>query len=158
MTTRFLAAFLWTAVGAVGALFPGGVLRAENAPTVATKHTGTDGKGKALDSKNGAYGSHGAIVFKKFTQTDGKERTGMAVHSGREDDEGTEHKTYGCIRTTDAAMDNILTVHEGGDPLEYIEVQNNLTQTRTDTTSTMIRNNIFQEPNAHESPVMQAVN
>lgn len=70
---------------------------------------------------NGAYGSHGNMVF------DVEGRTGMGVHSGRADSCdganrcGYEHATMGCIRTTDEAMQEIMNTH-GTDPITQITV------------------------------------
>src|SRR5439155_3543567 len=61
------------------------------------------------DGPNSAYGSHGIFVFKV------PGRTGLGVHSGRanaKNNPGPAHPTIGCIRTTDAAMQEILKQHK----------------------------------------------
>jgi hypothetical protein len=60
------------------------------------------------DSADSAYGSHGIFIFSV------PEREGMGVHSGRATvpdglgRTGYRHCTYGCIRTTDDAMAQLL--------------------------------------------------
>lgn len=47
--------------------------------------------------------SYGGVGFIPLTdQTVGPDGRGLGIHSGRDDD--YEHDTYGCVRTTDAAM------------------------------------------------------
>jgi RHS repeat-associated protein len=114
------------------------------------------------DSKTSAFGSHGSLNFgdyinnKKtiaFTETNGNERTTMAVHSGRGDNPNA--KTNGCIRTTDKAMEIILDVQSNGDPLEYIKVENNKAQKKETSNP---RKDPFVEPDAHENTVANNIN
>jgi hypothetical protein len=73
------------------------------------------------DPPSSAYGSHGIFIF------DVPNREGMGVHSGREGvpdgfhRSGFGHCTMGCIRTTDAAMVELLGAH-AGDPIASITV------------------------------------
>ncbi|WP_460501630.1 RHS repeat-associated core domain-containing protein, partial [Dyella jejuensis] len=67
---------------------------------------------------NGAYGSHGIIIF------DVPNRTGMGLHSGRADSGAQNHPTLGCIRTTDASM-GFLRNLDRTDPVTSITVVNN---------------------------------
>jgi RHS repeat-associated protein len=67
---------------------------------------------------NGAYGSHGIIIF------DVPNRTGMGLHSGRADSGAQNHPTLGCIRTTDASM-GFLRNLDRTDPVTSMTVVNN---------------------------------
>jgi RHS repeat-associated protein len=67
---------------------------------------------------NGPYGSHGIFVF----QVPG--RTGMGLHSGRQNSGAQNHQTLGCIRTTDDTM-NFLRNFVANDPLTSMTVINN---------------------------------
>jgi RHS repeat-associated protein len=67
---------------------------------------------------NGAYGSHGIIIF------DVPNRTGMGLHSGRADSGAQNHPTLGCIRTTDESM-GFLRNLEKTDPVTSMTVVNN---------------------------------
>ena len=65
---------------------------------------------------NDAYGSNGNFVF------DVPNRSGMGIHSGRENKGGPNAKTLGCVRTNDAgtqALEEINSV----DSLQTITVQ-----------------------------------
>jgi RHS repeat-associated protein len=66
---------------------------------------------------NGSYGSNGNFVFNV------PGRSGMGVHSGQANQGGPDHVTNGCIRTTDAATQEIYNKHFGGDPLTQITVR-----------------------------------
>ncbi len=71
-----------------------------------------------------SYGSNGNFIF------DVPNRDGMGVHSGRagECDDvgkcGVEHATRGCIRTTDIATELLKQLHNGGDHITKIKVEN----------------------------------
>ncbi len=65
---------------------------------------------------NGKYGSYGADVF------DVPDRTGMAVHSGRNDKGGPNAVTNGCVRTSDYCMKWIID-WQAHDPLTDITIQ-----------------------------------
>jgi RHS repeat-associated protein len=65
---------------------------------------------------NGPYGSYGIDVF------DVPGRTGMGVHSGRQNSGGPNHPTLGCVRTTDDCMKTI-TVWQSHDPMTQISIQ-----------------------------------
>jgi RHS repeat-associated protein len=65
---------------------------------------------------NGPYGSNGIDVF------DVPGRTGMGVHSGRQNSGGPNHPTLGCVRTTDDCMKTI-TDWQSHDPMTQITVQ-----------------------------------
>jgi hypothetical protein len=73
-------------------------------------------KTHADDAPDSAYGSYGIFIFKT------PPRTGLGVHSGRENvkdglgRKGPQHATNGCVRTTDDAMKQILATHTN-DPL-----------------------------------------
>lgn len=75
----------------------------------------------ADDAPDSAYGSFGIIVF------DVPGRTGMGVHSGREDEAdglgrvGYQYCTMGCVRTTDAAMEQLIATNRT-DPITTIEI------------------------------------
>ena len=58
------------------------------------------------DSYESSYGTHGIFRANSFIDENGCERTYMGLHSGRSDN--YNHPTYGCIRTTDAAMSELL--------------------------------------------------
>jgi hypothetical protein len=76
--------------------FPGGTYRFFN------RKTHED------DNPNSAYGSHGIMLFQVPRRTD------LGVHSGRmnaKTNPGPAHPTQGSIRTTDAAMQAIVTLH-----------------------------------------------
>jgi RHS repeat-associated protein len=60
-----------------------------------------------------AFGSHGIFIFKV------PNRTGMGLHSGRR---GPESPTLGCVRTEDACMLDLKTLHKH-DPVKSITVQ-----------------------------------
>jgi hypothetical protein len=66
----------------------------------------------AADGPKGAYGSFGILVFNV------PGRSGMGIHSGRWQvpdglgRSGPFHCTMGCIRTTDAVMQQLLTQHQ----------------------------------------------
>lgn len=78
------------------------------------------------DSLNGPYGRFGIIRLHQFA-VDGRNHSGVGVHSGRAATGGADHATMGCIRTTDAAM-HAISGHISGDPLTEITVQNNRDQ------------------------------
>ena len=68
-----------------------------------TRHTHTtlETKGKwaferLLDSPNSSYGKGGIYRANSFTQTNGKYRSGMAIHAGREDRSFLTRRTKGC--------------------------------------------------------------
>jgi len=67
---------------------------------------------------NGPYGSHGIFVFNV------PGRSGMGLHSGRANNGAQNHPTFGCIRTTDAAM-SFIRDFVPGDPLTTMTVINN---------------------------------
>lgn len=75
--------------------------------------------GLGVDS---AYGTQGIFVFTV------PGRTGMGVHAGRQhvqDSKGRQgpaYNTLGCIRTTEAAMTQLRSTHNGGDPITTITV------------------------------------
>jgi hypothetical protein len=75
------------------------------------------------EGANDRYGSYGNFVF------DVPGRTGMGVHSGRQDscDKagrcGSDFATMGCIRTTDEGTKAIYDLHFGGDKLTTITVK-----------------------------------
>jgi hypothetical protein len=77
------------------------------------------------DGPDSAYGSNGGYQF------DVPDRTGMEVHSGRENvpdgrgRTGADHATMGCIRTNDAGTAAIGNAAQEGDPVTSITVQNN---------------------------------
>ena len=75
----------------------------------------------ADDAPDSAYGSFGSLRFIV------PGRTGMEIHSGRAtipdglQRVGFEHCTFGCIRTIDAAMkDLVLSI--ASDPIEWLVV------------------------------------
>jgi hypothetical protein len=74
-----------------------------------------------LADPDSEYGSFGIFIFAV------PQRTGMGVHSGREEvpdglnRTGPQHCTLGCIRTTDEAMSEFLRV-SSNDPLISITV------------------------------------
>ena len=55
---------------------------------------------------NDAYGSNGIFVF----DTDGLDRTGMGIHSGRD---GPQYVTEGCVRTEDGFINILKQLHFG---------------------------------------------
>ena len=57
------------------------------------------------DSYSSSFGTYGIYQAAGFYDANGTYRTYMGLHSGRSDD--TSYPTYGCIRTTDAAMAEI---------------------------------------------------
>ena len=65
---------------------------------------------------NGPYGSYGIDIF----QVPG--RTGMGVHSGRDNRGGPEHPTEGCVRTTDDCMKSI-TDYQKDHQITSIKIQ-----------------------------------
>jgi RHS repeat-associated protein len=65
---------------------------------------------------NGPYGSHGIFIFNM------PGRSGMGVHSGRQNSGGPNHPTLGCVRTTDNCMQQISNF-VGSDPLKNITIQ-----------------------------------
>jgi RHS repeat-associated protein len=65
---------------------------------------------------NGPYGSYGIDVF------DVPGRTGMGVHSGRENKGGPNHPTLGCVRTDDNCMKQI-TDWQAHDPMTDITIK-----------------------------------
>jgi hypothetical protein len=73
------------------------------------------------DSADSAFGRHGIFLFTV------PNRTGMGVHSGRASvpdglgRTGPFHATMGCIRTTDDAMGQLITLHQT-DPVQRIDV------------------------------------
>ena len=75
----------------------------------------------ALSDPDSEYGSHGILIF------DVPNRTGMGVHSGRQEvpdglgRKGPAHATMGCIRTTDDAIAAFLAV-TATDALSAIQV------------------------------------
>ncbi|MCP4346313.1 MAG: hypothetical protein GY795_12400 [Desulfobacterales bacterium] len=71
-------------------------------------HSGSDA--------NSSFGSNGNFIF------DVPDRSGMGTHSGRANQNGPQHVTNGCIRTTDEATQNILETHRN-DQLTTITVQ-----------------------------------
>jgi hypothetical protein len=79
--------------------------------------------GTSDDSRNGAYGEHGIFRLNDFKDSEGDNHDNVGVHSGREsgDGKGWEHSTYGCIRTTEEAMEMITNTAEE-DPLENLRV------------------------------------
>jgi hypothetical protein len=82
--------------------------------------------GKTLqDSENGRYGTGGIYRAKDFKESTDEERTGMAVHAGRENKEFESRKTEGCIRTTPEAMKAIDNAIKKYGALQKIIVQNN---------------------------------
>jgi RHS repeat-associated protein len=72
---------------------------------------------------NDAYGSYGNYVFSV------PNRSGMGVHSGRANQNGPQHPTNGCIRTTDDATDQIGQTH-AVDPLTVLIVSDGLINPR----------------------------
>ncbi len=81
----------------------------------------TDRNGQKLDSRNGSYGEHGIFRLKDFKDSGGTPHDNVGVHSGQEDAEGWETPTYGCIRTTEDAMEDISNI-TNEDPLDTLEV------------------------------------
>jgi RHS repeat-associated protein len=75
------------------------------------------------ESTNGPFGPNGNLVLNV------PGCVGCGVHAGRRDSCdragrcGVNHATNGCIRTTDEAMEEILTRHQNGDPLLYLHVR-----------------------------------
>ena len=75
------------------------------------------------DAPDSAYGSNGNFVF------DVPGCVGCGIHSGRENTPdrrgrtGTEHATNGCIRTNDAATQQMNQLNSNGDPLTTLTVQ-----------------------------------
>jgi hypothetical protein len=73
------------------------------------------------DAPDSAYGIDGIIIF------DVPGRTGMGVHSGRENvpdgagRKGFRHCTMGCVRTTDAAMAQLVATHQA-DPITAVDI------------------------------------
>jgi len=81
-----------------------------------------------LDSDNGSYGSEGIFRAESFQETgsNGKYRTGMGIHAGREDkDWETERKTLGCIRVKPEGFDKITDAIDKFGSLTNIIVVNN---------------------------------
>ena len=79
-----------------------------------TEHAGSNAES--------GWGSNGVTVFNVVG------RTGMGVHSGRATTAdqagrtGPQHATNGCIRSTDAATEQIETTH-ATDPIESLTVE-----------------------------------
>jgi hypothetical protein len=73
------------------------------------------------DGPNGSYGAYGILTFGV------KGRTGMGIHSGeatRPDGMGRTgiyHCTMGCIRTTNDAMNALVSLH-ATDPIQTLTV------------------------------------
>jgi len=63
------------------------------------------------DAPDSAFGSFGNYVFRV------PGCVGCGVHSGRLDHGGPEHKTEGCIRTTDAVTELLTNLTNNGDSL-----------------------------------------
>jgi hypothetical protein len=83
-----------------------------------------DDNGVGVDTIDGKYGRFGIIRLPPFP-ANGTVHEGVGIHSGRKSHRGgADHPTYGCIRTTDEAMEAI-TSHILSDHLESVTVQNN---------------------------------
>jgi RHS repeat-associated protein len=65
---------------------------------------------------NGPFGSHGILLFNV------RGRPGMGIHSGRANSGGPQHRTLGCVRTTDDCMRRIMEL-QSTDPLKGFTVQ-----------------------------------
>ena len=72
------------------------------------------------DDANSAFGSNGNNVF------DVPGCSGCGVHAGRQNRQGHESKTEGCIRTTDQATALIRELTNAGDPLTALTVTDSL--------------------------------
>ena len=97
-----------------------------NAQRLSYTRKGTKSVRVKQDSDYGAYGSGGIYRSESFTQSDGKYRQGMAVHSGRLHKSFLSRVTFGCIRTTDEAMTAIDNAILNYGPLSTITVEENL--------------------------------
>jgi hypothetical protein len=73
------------------------------------------------DTYEGSYGINGIYRANTFVDANGCTRTGMGIHAGRSDD--YEHPTMGCIRTTEAAMNEIQCNIDSYGGLTSITVQ-----------------------------------
>ena len=113
----------------------------QTAPT--THGDAKDKNGILLDSENGAYGPYGDFVLEDFTDRLGVPHTGVAVHSGRADEEGWETPTNGCVRTTDDAMVQIQETAKD-DPLKTLQVDPEMIDTPVPEPQNVIGN---QDPN-----------
>lgn len=67
-----------------------------------SSHLHVNGCGDIYD---GSYGVNGIYRANTFVDANGCTRTGMGIHAGRGDD--YNYTTMGCIRTTEAAMNEI---------------------------------------------------
>ena len=84
-----------------------------------------------MDSEYGTYGNGGIYRAVSFTQSDGKRRSGMAIHSGRSYKAFLSRKTQGCIRTNSCALSAIDNAIKEYGPLTSITVEDNLRPTVT---------------------------
>jgi RHS repeat-associated protein len=83
----------------------------------------SDAKGSAWGhAGETSYGAEGIAHFEGMVGATGKVMSGAGVHSGRNDN--AKFVTFGCIRTTDAAMKQIKTTAKS-DPLKTLTVKNN---------------------------------
>ena len=96
-------------------------------------------KKQSDDAANGPYGSLGIFRLEPFVYG-GQLHSGVGIHSGRETkfdsrvisqkpllqthNRGPYYRTFGCIRTTDAAMLGIAGAIKN-DPLKTLKVRNN---------------------------------
>ena len=93
----------------------------------ATKHPGQrNDKGVLKNDRNGMYGVYGDYVAKNFTQSDGKHRSGMAIHAGRASSaEQVGFNTNGCVRVSENTMIEIGKAIDKYGSMESITILNN---------------------------------
>lgn len=86
---------------------------------------GVDKKGIGLDTPNGAYGESGIYRAEPFYHQEAKRiRSGMGIHSGRNDLPFDRRITQGCIRVEQDTMDVLdRLIEEEGNRFTHIEVQ-----------------------------------
>ncbi|HBL78306.1 MAG: hypothetical protein A2W90_16380 [Bacteroidetes bacterium GWF2_42_66] len=78
------------------------------------------------DSPNGRYGEGGIYRAKDFKEKGTKEnRSGMAVHAGRENKDFDKRVTNGCVRTTPEGMKAIDKAVKEHGSLQTITIKNN---------------------------------
>jgi len=89
--------------------------------------------GALQDSPNGRYGKGGIYRAKPFKETSGKriQRSGMAIHAGRQYKPFLKRVTMGCIRTTQAGLTAIDDAIKNYGRLKRVIIKNNRISTNS---------------------------